>query len=132
MWFCFVVCHASASVEPLLLVVEFGDTQSHEELAQNQCLILPKKVYVVIYTDIWKIYTVPMVLIQVRASQLPAMVRRHLRESVLKTEGTGVSMKDWLILLLWSYDGKHMGQRLHQRQREEVALTQNRSLNHVS
>lgn len=24
-------------------MVEFGDTQSHEELAQNQCLILPKK-----------------------------------------------------------------------------------------
>lgn len=114
-------------------MVEFGDTQSHEELAQSQCLILPKNVYVVICTDIWKIYTVPVVLIQVRASQLPAMVRRHLRESVLKTEGTRVSMKDWLILLLWNYDGTtHGTETVHQRQREEVALTQNRSLNHVS
>lgn len=51
----------------------------------------------------------PVVLIQVRASQLPAVVRRHLRESVLKTEGTRVSMNDWLILLLWNYDGTTRG-----------------------
>lgn len=74
-----------------------------------------------------------MVLIQVRASQLPAMIRRHLRESVLKTEGTGASMNDWLILLLWSYGGTtHGTETVHQRQREEVALTQNCSLNPVS
>lgn len=53
----------------------------------------------------------PMVLIQVHTSQLPAMVTRHLRESILKTEGAGVSMNDGLIHCFGAIMRQRMGQR---------------------
>ena len=51
----------------------------------------------------------PMRLIQGSTSQLPAMVTRHLRESVLKTEGAGVSMNDGLIPCFGAMMRQHMG-----------------------
>lgn len=65
----------------------------------------------------------PMGLIQGSTSQLPAIVTRHLRESVIKTGGAGVSMSDGLIDCFGAMMRTHGAEAVHQRQREEVALT---------